>query len=128
MDKRTDTSGKNRAYQKAERAGKLAELLIYLYFACRGWRLVKWRYKTPFGEIDLILQRKYHMRFLEVKYRTKFISSDNPVTSQQLQRLSRAAHFAHMKLTSPHQTSCQFDVIVLTRRGKLHHFENHVFF
>lgn len=128
MGKRTNHIRQTSAYRSAERAGKLAELLIYLYFACRGWRLVKWRYKTPFGEIDLILQRKQHMRFLEVKYRTKFKSRDNPVTPQQLQRLSRAAHFAHMKLTSPHHTSCQFDVIVLTRRGKLHHFENHVFF
>ena len=69
MVKRADRSVKHRAYQKAERAGKLAELLICLRYFFYGYRLLHWRHRTAFGEIDLIMKRGAHLCFIEVKYR-----------------------------------------------------------
>ena len=113
------------SYQKAERAGKLAEILIYCRFALTGWWLVKWRYQTGFGEIDLIMRRGGVLRFIEVKYRRHFRAEDSPVTNHQLHRLERAVRYAYAELCPQQDKSCLFEVIMVTKTGRIYHFPHH---
>lgn len=124
MVKRAPPHRDKRAYQKAEQRGKLAEYLIYCLYAIRGWRLIGRRYRTPFGEIDLITKKGAHYCFIEVKYRAQFHPSDSPVPPQQLGRLQRACHYAYHRLCPKADAACQFDVVVITRQCRLYSFRN----
>lgn len=112
--------------KKAERAGRWAELLIGCLYLIRLYRLISWRHKTPYGEIDLIMRRGNHIRFIEVKYRTAAPNADSPVSDKQMLRLRRAALDAYHRLSPDGMAACQFDIILVTKGGKITRFENHI--
>jgi len=76
--------------KKAERLGRIAEwiALVYLIF-CGYWPLAV-RYKTAYGEIDLILKRGTKILFVEVKYRKKPSSFENAILPKQQKRIVSA--------------------------------------
>jgi len=43
--------------QRAEQHGRLAEAYAAILYCLRGFRVIARRYRTPLGEIDLILRR-----------------------------------------------------------------------
>lgn len=78
----------------AERRGKTAELLCLWHLRLRGYRVLARRYKSPAGEIDLIVRRGDTIAAIEVKARADFDSATEAVTRRQQQRIMRAvAHF-----------------------------------
>ena len=95
----------------AELAGKMAEFLVYLRYLSRGFRLLHWRHRTPFGEIDLVMRKSGHIRFIEVKYRRLHHSADSPLTPAQMARLQRAAQMTYHQFSPDGRASCQFDVL-----------------
>ena len=42
--------------RKSEEAGRTAELLALWYLRLKGWRLLSHRYKSPVGEVDLVMR------------------------------------------------------------------------
>lgn len=125
MVRRISQQDKQR-YQKAEQRGKLAELLIFARYMCHGFLPVKWRYRTRFGEIDLIVKKHNHIRFIEVKYRASYDGQDHPISPKQRKRLQRAALFAYHYFAKNKDISCQFDVVIVTKYGKILCYENEV--
>lgn len=81
----------NLARQKANKLGNRAEWWAGLYFQCRGYRLVKTRYKTRVGEIDLILSRGKSLVFLEVKARRSLTEALASIHKNNRYRIERAA-------------------------------------
>lgn len=78
----------------AERRGKAAELLCLWHLRLKGYRILARRYKTPAGEIDLIVRRGGTLAAIEVKARADFDAATEAVTRRQQQRITRAiAHF-----------------------------------
>ncbi len=65
------------------------------------------------GEIDLIMQDKETLVFVEVKYRkrTDYGSAAESITWHKQQRLIRAAEFFLVKNPEFSQLPCRFDVI-----------------
>ena len=53
----------------AQRHGRLAELLAAMLLMAKGYRPLAHRYKTPLGEIDLVMKRGGLIAFVEVKAR-----------------------------------------------------------
>lgn len=49
--------------------GHLAEHWVGVLMRLRGYRVICRRYRCIYGEIDLIVRRGKHLRFIEVKYR-----------------------------------------------------------
>lgn len=119
-------SSKKRSYQKAERAGKYAELLICLIYCCRGFWPIGWRHRTIYGEIDLVMRRGSHIRFVEVKYRKSGVSADNPISAKQMIRLQQAALALYARLSPKADMSCQFDMIVVRGLFGVTIWENHI--
>jgi putative endonuclease len=63
---RLDASGKRRA---AYRHGHIAEAAALLVLLLKGFRPLARRYKTPLGEVDLVVKRGRTIAFVEVKAR-----------------------------------------------------------
>lgn len=85
-------SAKNKK-QRAHRGGLRAELFALLYMSLKGYWLVSWRYKTPVGEIDLILRRGRTLAFVEVKARADKESAAHAIHLTNQSRVVRAAQY-----------------------------------
>jgi len=99
---------KNR-YQQAERSSRRAERLTRLLFNLAGYSCIASRYKTPFGELDLVMKRGRSVVILEVKYRASIKDFDAALISpRQCRRIYHAGNWlqGHM----PELSNCNFSV------------------
>jgi putative endonuclease len=98
--------------QRAERAGRRAETIALWYLRLKLYRLLARRYRTPAGEIDLVMKRGRTIVFVEVKQRPDEAAGLDAVTAGSRRRISRAAALwtaAHPETAGLDQ---RFDVIV----------------
>jgi putative endonuclease len=77
--------------QKAERRGRLAELLCRWHLRLRGWRIVASHWRCPSGEIDILARRGRVLGIIEVKARRDFAIAAESVLPRQRRRIARAA-------------------------------------
>lgn len=106
----------------AYRRGFIAEYAAALLLLFKGYRIAAMRYRTHFGEIDIIARRGDLIVFVEVKARATLTSGVDSVGFESQRRirtasdqwLSRQADFARL--------SCRYDIIVVTPPGFPHHF------
>jgi putative endonuclease len=100
----------------AERRGKTAELLCLWHLRLKGYRILARRYKTPAGEIDLIVRRGGTIAAIEVKARADFDAASEAVTRRQQQRITRAvAHFLGRRPDLA-TLAARFDVMLVAPR------------
>jgi putative endonuclease len=57
---------------KAYKLGHFAEFLAVIFLFLKGYSILQRRYRSPFGEIDLIAKRGQTMIFCEVKARKNY--------------------------------------------------------
>ena len=60
---------RSRDRREAYRHGHIAEAVAMLFLLAKGFRPIARRYKTPLGEVDLIVKRGRLIAFVEVKAR-----------------------------------------------------------
>jgi putative endonuclease len=72
--------------------GHLAEYFTIFSYWIYGYKLLHKRYKTPLGEIDLILKRGDVVVFVEVKFRSIKIDFDI-ISYKQRNRLQKAMNY-----------------------------------
>lgn len=70
--------------------GHLAEFLAAWVLRFKGYRILKRRYKTPLGEIDIIASRGWTLIAVEVKYRSSFLNASEAITLKQRKRIEMA--------------------------------------
>jgi putative endonuclease len=75
---------------RARRSGRRAEWLAALWLMAKGYRVLGLRLKTPFGEIDLLVQRGPVLAVVEVKRRRTLEEALEAVGAVQRERLARA--------------------------------------
>ena len=80
-----------RSRQNAERRGRLSEHIAAWSCRLKGFRVLEMRYRTPLGEMDLVLRRRSLLVFAEVKARRSFDQAMHALRLRQQQRLARAA-------------------------------------
>ena len=80
-----------RSRTKAEKRGHFAELVAVTYLRLKGYRLLAQRFKSPQGEVDLIMRRRDVTAFIEVKARSTRDHGVEAVTITQSKRISAAA-------------------------------------
>lgn len=104
--------------------GIKAELLTAQYFNKLGFSVIFLRYKTKFGEIDLILKRGNQIVFIEVKARSIILPIDQLITQKQIDRNYAAAEFFLSQFPEYLTYECRFDIVILHKDRIIHHIEN----
>ena len=101
------------ARRRAERSGRLAELLAALMLAGKGYRIAARRFRTPFGEIDLVARRGAALVFVEVKARPDIADGLAAVGKRTQSRIAAAARAWLMRHPADATLEVRFDVIVM---------------
>lgn len=96
--------------RRAERSGRMAEIIVMIWLLVRWHQILAWRWKCTSGEIDLVARRRNTVSFVEVKFRRQMDGLAVPSTRQQ-QRIIRAAEqFARQRRLS-RDLEWRFDLV-----------------
>lgn len=101
--------------------GIAAEKLAAQYFQSLGFPLTSQRYKTRFGEIDLIVKKDNQLIFVEVKARSRKILIEDLITQKQIDRNYAAAEFFLSEFPEYSTYDCRFDLIIICRNRIIQH-------
>src|SRR5580693_3963492 len=75
----------------AFRTGLSAESRAAAYLMAKGYRILAKRFRTPYGEIDIVARRRNLVAFVEVKARATLDDAAFAVTPRQQGRIIDAA-------------------------------------
>lgn len=98
----------------AWRKGVKSEWLASFYLRLKGYRILKTRYKTPVGEIDLIAKTKTAVIFIEVKQRATVSGALFSISAHQRRRIERAGQYFLSKHPHLSHLHLRFDAIAIT--------------
>jgi putative endonuclease len=82
---------KNAKRLAAFRLGVSAESIAAIFLGAKGYRTIARRWKSPVGEIDLVIKRGRLIVFVEVKARKDFDQAAESVLVRQQRRIVAAA-------------------------------------
>jgi putative endonuclease len=75
----------------AFRTGLSAEARAAAWLMAKGYRILAQRFRTPYGEIDIVARRRNLLAFIEVKARASLDEAAYAVTPRQQARIINAA-------------------------------------
>ena len=102
----------------AFRLGLSAESRAAFFLIAKAYRIVARRWRTPFGEIDIVARRRRDLVFVEVKARERLDDAAESVTERTRQRIVAAAEMWLAHRPQDAQCAIRFDVI-LVAPGKM---------
>lgn len=104
--------------------GLQGEQLALKYLQKQGLRLLERNYREPCGEIDLIMQHKKTIVFVEVKQRSdlRYGAPAEAVTPLKQRKISMTAAL-YLNKHCERDTPCRFDVVEILD-GKINHIEH----
>jgi len=96
--------------------GAIAEQHACAYLIQQGLQLQQRNYHCRFGEIDLIMQDKAQLVFVEVRFRKNDDYGDAAasITYQKQQKLIKTAHHYLMSTRRMNTMACRFDALLMT--------------
>jgi putative endonuclease len=105
----------------AFRTGLSAETRAAAFLLAKGYRILARRFKTPYGEIDIVAQRRNLVAFVEVKARARLDDAAYAVTPRQQQRIVDAA--SAWLMTHPEHAECElrFDAVLIAPKSLPRH-------
>lgn len=103
--------------------GIKAEKMAAGYLKLKGYKILEERFKTPYGEVDIIAQRKNLMAFIEVKARQTKRGALESITPKMKKRISDAALF-YISQQEQGDYDYRFDLITVTPPFSVHHLDN----
>ena len=98
---------------KAFRLGLSAESRAAMLLVVKAYRIVARRFKTPFGEIDIVARRRRALVFVEVKARDTIDEAVEAVTERGKRRIVGAAEFWLASHPADATAEIRFDVIAV---------------
>lgn len=104
---------RNKRRVAAELGGQRAEDLAGVFLNLKLYRILARRYRTPVGEIDLVVERFGVTVFVEVKARRRFESEAEAMEAVNIPRIVRAAEYWLAQHPARAETPFRFDVIFL---------------
>lgn len=113
------SEGRRKAYRKGHRAEWLAAATLML----KGYRVLERRFKTPVGEIDLIVRKGTLIAFVEVKARRTPQEALDAVGIKSQQRISKAGAWWISRQRNHHMLSWRYDVVAICPRRWPVHYE-----
>jgi putative endonuclease len=103
---------------KAFHLGLSAESRAAMFLIAKAYRIVARRWRTPFGEIDIVARRRRALVFIEVKARASFDAAAEAVTERTRRRIVAAAELWLAQHPDDANAEIRFDVI-LVAPGKI---------
>ncbi len=106
--------------KKAYLKGIWAEKIASLYLQFNGYTILERRFKTPFGEIDLISRKGSYIVAVEVKTRATYEKAALSVSPHQMRRIQNALSFYAKRCSF---LDLRFDVILISPWKWPHHIQ-----
>lgn len=100
--------------------GILAEYLVIIFLIFKGYKILKKRHKSYFGEIDLIMRKKDILIIIEVKARTKVGVIEEVLADFQIRRIREAADLFVAKNKKYQNLGIRFDLVIVKPFKILH--------
>jgi putative endonuclease len=119
---KTDDAGSEAAPVKAParvaafRTGLSAEARAATFLMAKGYRILARRFRTPYGEIDIVAKRRNLVAFIEVKARGSLDEAAYAVTPRQQQRIIDAAQAWLMAHPEHAELELRFDAMLIAPR------------
>ena len=104
--------------------GVHAEGLAADYLIRKGYLILKSRYKTKFGEIDIIAKKDDTICFVEVKSRGNTMDAFESVTYRSQKRIEQSALSFISEYPEYMESGMRFDVIAVTPPFHITHLDN----
>lgn len=104
--------------------GILAEKIVIIFLWFKFYRIVAWRYKTRFGEIDVIAKRGKIISIIEVKARKSAIIFEEVLQQNQIRRIKRATEFFLIQNPQLRNHKIRFDFITVNKFFWPKHYRN----
>jgi putative endonuclease len=108
----------------AFRLGLSAESRAGMLLMAKGYRIAARRFKTPFGEIDIVARRRNALIFVEVKARDHADDAAMAVTERGRRRILGAAELWLARHPGDAQRQIRFDVVLVTPGKMPRHLAN----
>jgi len=101
----------------ATRKGQAAESLAVAYLIEGGLKVLHRNYRTPYGELDIVIRDGSTICFVEVRSRRdeRFLTPIESITSLKRQRIANSAQ--HFLASRQEAVPCRFDVIQVLAPG-----------
>lgn len=100
---------KAQTYDKGVKAERAAANWLKL----KGYKILEMRYKTKFGEIDLIISKSNLIAFVEVKARKDNATALESITPRMRQRITQSAMY-YISQNDVGEYDLRFDVVTVS--------------
>jgi putative endonuclease len=115
---------KNKTTRTSHRTGLIAERIAVWCLRAKGYRILAQRYKTRYGEIDIVARHKDTIVFIEVKARKLKNDALESVTHKMKTRIERAALLYIAQHEYAQDMGVRFDFIALSPPFFFRHLDN----
>jgi putative endonuclease len=105
----------------AFRTGLSAESRAAAFLIAKGYRILAKRFRTPYGEIDLVARKRNLIAFVEVKARASLDDAAWAVTPRQQQRIINAAQAWLMAHPEHAEFDMRFDAMLIAPKSLPRH-------
>jgi putative endonuclease len=100
----------------AFRTGVSAEARAAAWLMAKGYRILAKRFRTPHGEIDLVVRKRNLIAFVEVKARASLDEAAYAVTPRQQGRIINAAQAWLVAHPEHAEFELRFDALLIAPR------------
>jgi putative endonuclease len=100
----------------AFRTGLSGETRAAAYLIAKGYRILAKRFRTPYGEIDIVARKRNLLAFIEVKARASLDDAAYAVTARQQARIIDAAQAWLMAHPEHADFELRFDAVLIAPR------------
>ncbi len=106
--------------------GIIAELVAATILIIKGYSILKRRYKSKFGEIDIIAKKSNMILVVEVKARSSKIIAEEVLNKNQICRIKNAAQFFISQNKNFQNCDVRFDFIEINKFLFPKHYTNFI--
>jgi putative endonuclease len=104
-------------HKAAELRGRRSETLAAFALACKFYRVIGRRVKTPAGELDVVaVAPNGSVCFVEVKARSTLLDPAEAVSARQRERIARAAELYLRSKPGLRHKAVRFDIMLIVPR------------
>ena len=107
--------------KQAELSGRRTEYLAALWLRLKGYKILARRFKTPFGELDIVARKGNILAIIEVKRRKTIDQARAALHAANLSRIEEAAYFYQSKNPALTDLDIRFDGVYVGRGLRLQH-------